>query len=525
MAAYRIARDARVIRTFQNARLFAGMSVLENLIVAQHADVVWKTANPLGALIGTSRYRRAMNKARENAHHWLERLGLLAAADETAGSLPYGSQRRLEIARAMCARPTLLCLDEPAAGLNPRESYELTELLLEIRRDSDVTMLLIEHDMSVVMRVADHVVVLDHGVSIAEGRARRGAFRSGGHPCLSRPEPGRRNTGGAMITVRNLHAGYGRIDVLRGIDLDVATSQIACVIGANGAGKTTLLMTICGHVPAASGTVHFEGEEITRLPTFEITRRGIAHVPEGRRIFPRMSVLENLQMGAFVSRPEYFASDLDFVLTLFPVLKERLTQFGGTLSGGEQQMLAIGRALMSRPRLLLLDEPSLGLAPLLVRQVFDMIRAINREKKTTILLIEQNAFQALLLATRAYVMVNGTIARQGTGAELLHDPAVRSAVSRRQRYRHPAHALSICAGLASLYAACMRALKISLLSAILSLRDHRGRSRYRHRRRGADERQQCRIRRAVPPRRAKGGGGSQCGRRRARPEAGARHRR
>ena len=230
-----------------------------------------------------------------------------------------------------------------------------------------------------------------------------------------------------MIAIRNLHAGYGRIDVLRGIDLDVATSQVACVVGANGVGKTTLLMTICGHVPAASGMVQFEGQDITGLPAFEIARRGIALVPEGRRIFPRMSVLENLQMGAFASPPEHFASDLDFVLTLFPLLKERLPQFGGTLSGGEQQMLAIGRALMSRPRLLLLDEPSLGLAPLLVRQVFDMIRAINREKKTTILLIEQNAFQALLLATRAYVMVNGTIAKQGTGAELLHDPAVRSA--------------------------------------------------------------------------------------------------
>jgi branched-chain amino acid transport system ATP-binding protein len=230
-----------------------------------------------------------------------------------------------------------------------------------------------------------------------------------------------------MITIRNLHAGYGRIDVLRGIDLDVATSQIACVIGANGAGKTTLLMTICGRVPAASGTVLFEGEDIAHLPTFELTRRGIALVPEGRRIFPRMSVLENLQMGAFAGQPAHFSSDLDFVLTLFPALKERLRQFGGTLSGGEQQMLAIGRALMSRPRLLLLDEPSLGLAPLLVRQVFDMIRAINREKKTTILLIEQNAFQALLLATKAFVMVTGTIAKQGTGAELLHDPAIRSA--------------------------------------------------------------------------------------------------
>jgi branched-chain amino acid transport system ATP-binding protein len=230
-----------------------------------------------------------------------------------------------------------------------------------------------------------------------------------------------------MISIQNLRAGYGRIEVLHGIDLDVATSQIACVIGANGAGKTTLLMTICGRLPAVSGVVLFEGEDITHLPTYELTRRGIALVPEGRRIFPRMSVLENLQMGAFASPPAHFSSDLDFVLSLFPALKERLRQFGGTLSGGEQQMLAIGRALMSRPRLLLLDEPSLGLAPLLVRQVFDMIRAINREKKTTILLIEQNAFQALLLATKAFVLVNGTIAKQGTGAELLHDPAVRSA--------------------------------------------------------------------------------------------------
>jgi len=169
MPPFRIARDARVIRTFQNARLFAGMSALENLVVAQHADIVWNTANPFGAFAGSARYRQAMAKARDDAHRWLERLGLLEAADEPAGSLPYGTQRRLEIARAMCARPSLLCLDEPAAGLNPRESYELTELLLAIRREYDVTILLIEHDMGVVMRVSDHVVVLDHGVCIAEG--------------------------------------------------------------------------------------------------------------------------------------------------------------------------------------------------------------------------------------------------------------------------------------------------------------------------------------------------------------------
>jgi branched-chain amino acid transport system ATP-binding protein len=169
MPAYRIAREARVIRTFQTTRLFAGMSVLENLIVAQHADIVWETANPMGALLALPRHCFAMRKASANARHWLHRLELLDVADEPASSLPYGSQRRLEIARAMCARPSLLCLDEPAAGLNPRESYELTELLLEIRRHHDVTMLLIEHDMSVVMRVSDHVVVLDHGVRIAEG--------------------------------------------------------------------------------------------------------------------------------------------------------------------------------------------------------------------------------------------------------------------------------------------------------------------------------------------------------------------
>jgi branched-chain amino acid transport system ATP-binding protein len=169
MAAHRIAREARVIRTFQNPRLFSGMSALENLLVAQHADIVWETANPIGAVLCLARHRLAMRKATDNARHWLERLGLRDLADEPAGSLPYGAQRRLEIARAMCARPSLLCLDEPAAGLNPRESYELTELLLDIRRRHDLTIVLIEHDMSVVMRVSDHVVVLDHGVLIAEG--------------------------------------------------------------------------------------------------------------------------------------------------------------------------------------------------------------------------------------------------------------------------------------------------------------------------------------------------------------------
>lgn len=230
-----------------------------------------------------------------------------------------------------------------------------------------------------------------------------------------------------MLSIRDLRSGYGRIQALHGVDIDVEAGEIITLIGANGAGKTTLLMTLCGKPRATQGQVIFEGEDITRLPTFQIVRRGIAHAPEGRHIFPRMTVRENLQMGAVVTPPQYFADDLERVLALFPRLHERLDQRGGTLSGGEQQMLAIGRALMGRPRLLMLDEPSLGLAPLVVRQIFQIIREINREQKVTVFLVEQNAFHALKLAHRAYVMVNGRIAMSGTGEALLADPAVRAA--------------------------------------------------------------------------------------------------
>jgi branched-chain amino acid transport system ATP-binding protein len=199
------------------------------------------------------------------------------------------------------------------------------------------------------------------------------------------------------------------------------------MIGANGAGKSTLLMTICGNPHASAGRVLFEGEEITALPTFQIVRRGIAQSPEGRRIFPRMTVLENLQMGAIVGEEANFQEDLEAVFATFPILAERRGQRGGTLSGGEQQMLAIARALMSRPRLLLLDEPSLGLAPLIVKQIFAIIAEINRSRGMTILLVEQNAFHALRLTNRGYVMANGKIVLQGTGEELMANAEVKSA--------------------------------------------------------------------------------------------------
>ncbi len=230
-----------------------------------------------------------------------------------------------------------------------------------------------------------------------------------------------------MLEVKGVVTFYGAIQALHGVDVDVARGEIVALIGANGAGKSTLLMTICGNPRARGGSIALDGEDITHLPTHEIVRRGVAQVPEGRRIFARMSVFENLQMGATLADPAYFQHDLDRVFAMFPRLAERRDQRGGTLSGGEQQMLAIGRALMSRPRLLLLDEPSLGLAPLIVKQIFEAVGRIAHEEGVTIFLVEQNAFHALRLADRGYVLVNGTVRLSGTGKELLANADVRAA--------------------------------------------------------------------------------------------------
>ncbi len=235
------------------------------------------------------------------------------------------------------------------------------------------------------------------------------------------------NGGTPLLSVRGLTAYYGNIIALRGVDLDVHPGQIVALIGANGAGKSTLMMTICGNPRARDGAILHEGEDITRLPTHQIMARSISQAPEGRRIFPRMTVLENLQMGAAITKFATLDEDLERVFALFPILKQRQGQRGGTLSGGEQQMLAIARALMSRPRLLLLDEPSLGLAPLIVKQIFGIIRDLNRQGGLTVFLVEQNAFHALRLAHRGYVMVNGLITLSGSGAELLQRQEVKAA--------------------------------------------------------------------------------------------------
>ena len=232
---------------------------------------------------------------------------------------------------------------------------------------------------------------------------------------------------GPLLAVRGVKSFYGNVMALKGVDLDVNAGEIVTLIGANGAGKSTLMMTIFGKPRAREGRILFDGRDITQMPTHEIARLGIAQSPEGRRIFARMTVLENLQMGAGVDRGTNFSADLERVFALFPRLAERLRQRGGTLSGGEQQMLAIARALMGRPRLLLLDEPSLGLAPLIAQQIFGILRELNARDGITVFLVEQNAYHALKLAHRGYVMVNGMITLSGSGRELLARPDVRAA--------------------------------------------------------------------------------------------------
>lgn len=228
-----------------------------------------------------------------------------------------------------------------------------------------------------------------------------------------------------MLIAKNISSYYGNIQALDNISIEVNKGEIVSIIGSNGAGKSTLLMTLCGIVPAKSGSIFFNDIDISSLPTHEIIRMGVSQSPEGRRIFPKLTVYENLLIGDPLKKEKDI--NLDFIFEIFPRLKERISQRGGTLSGGEQQMLSIGRALVSQPSLLLLDEPSLGLAPIIVKQIFDTIKRINKENNTTILLVEQNAFGALKLSDRGYVLVNGKVTISGNSKELLENPEIKKA--------------------------------------------------------------------------------------------------
>ncbi len=451
-----------IARTFQNIRLFAEMTALENVVVG--ADARHKTSVP-GAVFRTARHRREERDAIERGMALLEFVGIAPHAVEKARNLSYGDQRRLEIARALATEPKLLCLDEPAAGFNPSEKSALMDLIHKIR-DDGYTVLLIEHDMRLVMGVTDRIVVLEFGRKIADGlpeeirenqaviNAYLGVPDDAAKPVAAEPEirkiapspadtttttvfeavkdlepPAPEPAPEPLLEVEDMKVNYGRIQALHGISLTVGQGELVTLLGANGAGKTTTMRALSGLLPLTGGRILFQGKDITRRKAHERVVSGLIQAPEGRGVFPGMTVQENLDMGCharpFDSKAEY-GDTLDWVFELFPRLAERRKQVGGTLSGGEQQMLAIGRALMARPKLLLLDEPSMGLAPMVIQQIFQIIADIN-DQGTTVLLVEQNAQQALTRSDRAYILETGEVTKTGEGSALLHDPAVKSA--------------------------------------------------------------------------------------------------
>ncbi len=422
---------AGVARTFQNLQIFGELSALENVMVA--CAGAYKRSLPL-VLLGLAHEEERQTQA--DALALLELVGLASEARTRAKDLPYGAQRFLEIARALARKPKLLILDEPAAGLAYPDVMKLIEIVHRLRARS-ITTILIEHHMSVVNESCDFVTVLDEGKIIAEGlpeEIKRNphvieAYLGAGKES---PVTSRRIAGETMLHVEDLHAGYGASEVLTGISLEVKTGSVVALIGANGAGKTTAMRSLSGILKPAQGKIVLDGREVQHLSASKIARLGLAHSPEGRKVFAPLSVEDNLLLGAYVRLPKVFgfaskaSADLERVYSLFPRLKERRRQPAGTLSGGEQQMLAIGRALMANPKIILLDEPSMGLAPVIVQEVFATIRKL-KEAGITMLLVEQFAKSALEVADYAYVLEHGRIAIKGTPEELARNERVLAA--------------------------------------------------------------------------------------------------
>ncbi|HEV8307741.1 MAG TPA: branched-chain amino acid ABC transporter ATP-binding protein/permease [Methylomirabilota bacterium] len=417
---------AGIARTYQTSQLFGRLTVIDNVVIARRRG-------RLGSLGAAVLGRRDAPELRREAESLLAYVGYRGPVDRLADELPHVDRRLVEIARALAAEPQVLMLDEPAAGLGSADTERLGGLLRGIAA-TGVAVVLIEHDMRLVMGVSDEVVVLDAGRCIARGapdevRRDPAVLRAylGEGDVATRPRPGGWRPGEERIlAVERLDAAYGAAPVLRAIDLAVRSGELVAVLGANGAGKSTLLRVLSGlHRPLA-GSVRLGSREVTTLPAHARPRAGLVLVPEGRQVFPELSVLDNIRLGAYGRGTPIGAGELEGLLARFPALRSRLGARAGLLSGGEQQMLALARGLAARPRVLLLDEPSLGLAPTLVAGLFEALTEL-RDDGTTILLVDQMATLALAVADRGYVMESGRIVHEGPAAALRGQAVVEQA--------------------------------------------------------------------------------------------------
>lgn len=427
LPAYAIARRG-VARTYQSSQLFGSLSVQDNVALAL-------SRGTLGWLFSDSRH--GASQLQEQAKSLLAFCGYRGALDSPAADLPHVDRRLVEIARALATEPQVLLLDEPAAGLSREDKESLAELLRQIAA-TGIGVLVVEHDMELVMGISQQVVVLDAGAHLAAGtpaevqanpRVRQAYLGEAGMLKGERAVDRAAIDSSApeLLGVGALVAGYGAEPVLHGIDLQVRQGQVVALLGANGSGKSTLMRSLAGlHRPVVGGGIHLDGHDLTRMGAERIVQRGLVLVPEGRQVFPELTVLDNIRLGAF-KQPQHDREErVQQMLDRFPRLRERLHQRAGLLSGGEQQMLAIARGLMSRPRILLLDEPSLGLAPKIMAELFAALDGLRAEGMT-ILLVDQMAGLALALADRAYVIEGGRIVAQGTAQEIAQDDALAKA--------------------------------------------------------------------------------------------------
>lgn len=457
-------------RTFQEAKIHPDLTVLENLLAGQHSRTTSSLISSLLRMPSARREERELKKTARLILKFIRRIreaserpqaeagypalygrggypDLIDLEDYPGGTLPYGPRKRLDIARALITKPKLLLLDEPAGGSPHAELDELAKLILSIRDEYNVSILLVEHHMSLVMKVCDRISVLDFGSKIAEGTPTEiqndpkviDAYLGTSTNVLkevslsvSHPETENRKQSDLsrnfILELNKADVFYGPVLGISGVSIAVREGEITALLGTNGAGKTTVLKAISGIENLSEGSLYLQGEKLAdraiRLKPHKAVRRGIVQVAEGRQLFLELSVYDNLLLGGF-SRSSNLNQKAEKCLHYFPALKPKLKFQAGSLSGGEQQMLAIAQALMAEPVVLLLDEPSLGLAPRLVEKVFEIIRSINQQEGVTILLVEQNATQALNLSSFAYIMEAGRVVKSGPSKELLLSKVVQ----------------------------------------------------------------------------------------------------